>query len=163
MPRSSSHYSLVLNLIKSNAAKFRVVPNNSQRKSWVKSPLIVNIIHPMSVCIYSIPIYNMNSLKKNCFRWGNHYGPLSSSLFLSTSTHHPGIRIRNHFSTLEPACLNGRYLHFRSLVYVIDLLSKYSMNVWHQFIYSCSLDCTDVPWESLFLLLISLTFVNDIN
>ena len=31
-----------------------------------------------------------------CHWWGIHQGPPVTSLFLSTSTHHPGTRLRNH-------------------------------------------------------------------
>jgi hypothetical protein len=63
---------------------------------------------------------------------------------------------------LEYTCLNGRSPHFRQLVYIIGLLSKDSTNVRLQLIYSHSLECTNVPWESLSLLVISIALVNRI-
>ena len=38
-----------------------------------------------------------------------HHGPPSTRLFLSNSTHHPGISLRNKFSTLRSVCLNDRF------------------------------------------------------
>ena len=37
------------------------------------------------------------------------------------------------------------------------------LNIWHQLIYSYSLDCTGVPWGSLTSLVVSLVLFNDIN
>ena len=38
---------------------------------------------------------NYISISISCRWWGIHQGPPSTSLFLSTSTHYPGIRLRN--------------------------------------------------------------------
>lgn len=66
MHRSSSHYGLVLNLTESNVAKLCAIPNNVQMKVGVKSTLIVSIIHPVSVCIYSGPLYHIISYETFC-------------------------------------------------------------------------------------------------
>ena len=44
-------------------------------------------------CSFDPPIYI--SMSVSCRRWGIHQGPPSTSLFLSTSTHYPGIMLRN--------------------------------------------------------------------
>ena len=44
-------------------------------------------------------------------RCGIHHGPPSMRLFLSTSAHHPGISIKNKFSTLISVCLTDRFSH----------------------------------------------------
>ena len=49
----------------------------------------------------------------SCRWWGTHHDPPSTSLFLLTSTPYPGIRLRNQYKYLGPACLNDRLPHFQ--------------------------------------------------
>ena len=61
------------------------------------------------------------------------------------------------------ACLNGRPPRFRQWVYIIDPWSDDSTSVLPHLIYSHSLECTRVPWESLTSMVISLTLVNGLH
>jgi hypothetical protein len=86
-----------------------------------------------------------------------------TSLFLSTSTHYPGIWIRNY---LVPWSLHA------SMVGVLVFDSGFTSlapdrnipsSVQLQLINSHLLDCTRVPCGSLTLMMISLALVNDIH
>jgi hypothetical protein len=85
------------------------------------------------------------------------------SLVPSTSAHYPGLRLRNCFSTLELACLNGKFLTFDSGFTSLTPDREIPSSVRHQLIYSQSMDCTIVPWESFTLMVISLALVNGIH
>ena len=93
-------------------------------------------------------------------RCGIHHAPASTRLFMSTSTHHPGISLRNKFITLRSVCLNDRFSHFRYRFTSLTFDWNIRLSVWHQIIYSHSRDCTRVPWESLAFMVISLVLVN---
>jgi hypothetical protein len=85
------------------------------------------------------------------------------SLFLSTSTHYPRIRLRNQ---LVPWNLHASMEGFLSFDGGFSLLTpdwEISSNVRPQLIDSHSLDCTRVPWASLTLMVISLSLVNSIH
>jgi hypothetical protein len=86
-----------------------------------------------------------------------------TSLFLSTSAHYPKSRLRNYLSTLKLACLNGKFLAFDSGFTSLTPDREIPLSVRHQLIYSQSMDCTIVPWESLALMVISLALVNGIH
>ena len=59
-------------------------------------------------------LQNSRTLFQDSYRrCGIHHVPPSTRLFLSTSTHHPGISPRNKFSTLRSVCPNDRFSHFR--------------------------------------------------
>ena len=81
-------------------------------------------------------------------------------LFLSTSAHHPRNSLRNKFSTLRSVCLNDRFSRYQQRFTSLAFDRKTLLGVQHQDIYSHSLDCTRVPWESLILMVISLALVN---
>ena len=49
----------------------------------------------------------------SCRQCGIHHGPPSTILFMSTSAHHPGINLRNKFSTFIYVCLNDRFSRSR--------------------------------------------------
>ena len=99
----------------------------------------------------------------SCRWWGKHHGPPSMSLFLSTSTPHPGIRLRNQENYLVPACLNDRLTSFRHEFTSLNLDWKISSIVWLQVLYSHSMVCTEIPWESLTLMMITLALVNSLH
>jgi hypothetical protein len=86
-----------------------------------------------------------------------------TSLVPSTSAHYPGLRLRNYFSTLKLACLNGKFLAFDSGFTLLTPDREIPSGVRHQLIYSQSMDCTIVPWESLTSMVISLALVNGIH
>jgi hypothetical protein len=84
-------------------------------------------------------------------------------LFLSTSTHYPGIRLRNQ---LGPWNLHASMAGFPAFNNGFSLLTsdqEIPPSVRLQLIYSHLLDFTSVPWESLTLMMISLTLVNGIH
>jgi hypothetical protein len=74
-----------------------------------------------------------------------------------------GVKTYKSFSTLKLACLNGKFLAFDSGFTSLTPDQEIPSGVRHQLIYSHSLDCTIVPWESLTLMVISLALVNDIH
>ena len=78
----------------------------------------------------------------SCRRCGIHYGHPSTDLFLSTSDHYPGIKSRNHLSTQELACLNGKFLCLCPWVNIIGPWMKNSAGVRLQIIYSHLTVCT---------------------
>jgi hypothetical protein len=86
-----------------------------------------------------------------------------TSLVPSTSAHYPGLRLRKSFSTLELACLNGKFLTFDSRFTSLTSDRKILSVVRHQLIYSQLMDFTVVPWDSLTLMVISLALVNGIH
>ena len=57
------------------------------------------------------------------------------------------------------ACLNGKFLAFDSGFTSLTPDRKILSGVRHQIIYSQSMDCTIVPWESLTSMVISLALV----
>jgi hypothetical protein len=83
-----------------------------------------------------------------------------TSLFLLTSTHYPGIILRNQ---LVPWNLHASMEGFLAFDNGFSLLTPdrdISLSVRLHLIKSHSLDCTRVPWESLTLMVMSLTLVN---
>jgi hypothetical protein len=126
----------------------RVVPSLNVQGKSSKSHVyhIVSVLYQLCFATSYQSLYHVS-----CRWWGNHYGPPSTNLFLSTPTHHPGGRFRNLFSALEPACLNGRSLRFRQSVHIIGCWSEdsieYSTSV-HLFIliglHWCALGIIDI-------------------
>jgi hypothetical protein len=84
----------------------------------------------------------------------------SCSVDISTLS---GIKTYKSFSTLELACLNGKFLAFDSGFTSLVPDRKILSIVRHQLIYSQLADCTVVPWGSLTLMVISLALVNGIH
>jgi hypothetical protein len=70
------------------------------------------------------------------------------------------IKTEKLFSTLKLACLNRKFLAFDSGFTSLTPDRGIPSSVRHQLIYSKSMDCTIVPWESLTLMVISLALVN---
>ena len=99
----------------------------------------------------------------SCRWWRIHHGLPSMGLFLSTSNPYPGIRIRNQDKYLGPACLNGRLPCFQHDFTSLTLDWNILQSVRLQFLYSHSMKCTNIPWESLTLMVISLTLVNSFH
>ena len=64
------------------------------------------------------------------------------------------------FSTLRSVCLNDRFSCSRHRFTSLTFDRQNRLGVRHQDIYSHSVDCTRVPWESLTLMVISLALVN---
>jgi hypothetical protein len=87
-------------------------------------------------------------------------GDESCSVDISTLSR---IKTWKSFSTLKLACLNGKFLAFDSGFTSLASDREISSSVRHQLIYSQSMDCTIVPWESLTLMVISLALVNGIH
>jgi hypothetical protein len=77
----------------------------------------------------------------------------------STSAHYPESRLRNHS---VPWSLNAPMAGFLASDSGFTSLTpdrNIPSDVRHQLIYSHSMDCTMVPWESLTLMVISLALV----
>ena len=64
------------------------------------------------------------------------------------------------FSTLRSVCLNDRFSFSRHRFTSLTFDRQNRLGVRHQDIYSHSVDCTRVPWESLTLMVISFALVN---
>lgn len=98
----------------------------------------------------------------SCWWWGIHHYPPSTSLFLSTSTHHPRVRQRNHSVPWNlHASIVGILIYngwFTSLTSDRNIPQIFDFNSF----FHISLECTTVPWEPSSLLVISLAFVNSI-
>jgi hypothetical protein len=86
-----------------------------------------------------------------------------TSLFLSTSTHYPGIRLRNLLVPWNLHASMAGFLTFGSGFSLSTPDREIPSSVRPQLINSHSLDCTSVPWESLTLMVISLALVNGIH
>jgi hypothetical protein len=86
-----------------------------------------------------------------------------TSLFLSTSTHYPGVRLRNQLVPWNLHASMASFLAFDSGFSLLTPDREIPPSVRLQLIYSHSLDCTSVPWESLTLMVISLALVNGIH
>ena len=90
-----------------NSTKSLVMPQIIQRMSCLKSNSLVTLpSYKISHVWFSIMIIsslqNQVLFHVSCRWWGKHHGPPSTSLFLSTSTHHLGIfGLRNQFKYLE--------------------------------------------------------------
>ena len=96
----------------------------------------------------------------SCRWWGIHHGPPLMSLFLLTSTSHLGIRLRNQENYLGPTFLNGHLPCFQHDFTSLALDWNISLSVQLQVLYSHSMVCIEIPWESLTSMVISLTLVN---
>jgi hypothetical protein len=83
-----------------------------------------------------------------------------TSLVPSTSAHYPGLRLRNHSVPWSLHASMASFLAFDSGFTSLTPDRKILSIVRHQLIYSQSIDCTAVPWESLTLMVISLALVN---
>jgi hypothetical protein len=83
-----------------------------------------------------------------------------TSLFLSNSTHYPGIRLRNQLVPWNLHASMAGFLSFDNGFLLLTLDREIPSTVRLQLINSHSLDCTSVPWESLTLMVISLALVN---
>ena len=67
---------------------------------------------------------------------------------------------KQKLSTLTSVCLNDRFSCSRHRFTSLTFDQKIPLGVRHRIFYSHSVDCTRVPWESLTLMVISLTLVN---
>ena len=85
------------------------------------------------------------------------------SLFLSTSTHYPRIRLRNQLVPWNLHASMAGFLAFDSGFSLLTPDREIPPSVRLQLINSHSLDCTSVPWDSLTLMVISLALVNGIH
>ena len=70
------------------------------------------------------------------------------------------IVLETKLSTLRSICLNDRFSRHRQRFASLAFDRKTLLGIRHQDIYSHSVDCTRVPWESLTSMLISLALVN---
>ena len=100
----------------SHAAKSFVVLPDVQREVeevylYSQNSLRVSTFESVLWLPYS---YHSRTLfQVSCHRCGIHHGPPSTRLFLSNSTHHPGISLRNNLSTLRFVCLNDIFYRSR--------------------------------------------------
>jgi hypothetical protein len=85
------------------------------------------------------------------------------SLFLWTSTHYSGIKLRNHLVPWNLHASMVGILAFNSGFTSLAPDWKIPSSVQLQLIDSHSLDCTRVPWESLTSMVIYLALVNSIH
>ena len=86
-----------------------------------------------------------------------------TSLFLSTSNHYPGIRLRNQLVPWNLHASMEGFLTFDSGFSLLTPNWEIPSSVRLYLINLHPLDCTGVPWESLKLMVISLTLFNSIN
>ena len=85
------------------------------------------------------------------------------SLVLLTSAHYPESRLRNYSVPWNLHASMASFLAFDNEFTSLALDRKIPSIVRHQLIYSRSLDCTVVPWESLTSMVISLTLINGLH
>jgi hypothetical protein len=83
------------------------------------------------------------------------------SIFLSTSTHYLGIRLRIQLVPWNLHASMEGFLTFDSGFSLLTPDREIPLSVRLHLINSHSLDCTRVPWESLTLTVIFLALVND--
>jgi hypothetical protein len=83
-----------------------------------------------------------------------------TSFVPSTSTHYPESRLRNYSVPWSLHASMASFLAFDSGFTSLTPDRKIPSGVRHQLIYSQSMDCTIVPWESLTSMVISLALVN---
>jgi hypothetical protein len=83
-----------------------------------------------------------------------------TSFVPSTSSHYPESRLRNYFIPWSLHASMAGFLAFDSGFTSLTPDQKIPSDVRHQLIYSHSMDCTMVPWESLTSMVISLALVN---
>jgi hypothetical protein len=81
----------------------------------------------------------------------------------STSAHYLESKIRNHLVPWSLHASKAIFLAFDSGFTSLTSDREIPSGVRHQLIYSQWMDCTIVPWESLTLMVISLTLVNGIH
>ena len=96
----------------------------------------------------------------SCHWWGIHQGPPVTIFVLLTSAHYPKSRLRNYLVPWSLHASMASFLAFDSGFTSLTPDRKIPSDVRHQLIYSHSMDCTMVPWESLTSMVISLTLVN---
>jgi hypothetical protein len=84
-----------------------------------------------------------------------------TSLVPSTPTYYPKTGLRNYLVPWNFHALMASLFSFDSGFSSLTPDWDIPLNVRPQLIYSHSLDCTSVPWESLTLMVISLTLVNE--
>ena len=121
----------------SNTAKSIVVPFIFSREVDLCK------YRPSSVS-HMILIHNKTLCSSVSCRWcGNHYGPPSIKV---TSCRHQliiqEVDLETPYGTLEPACLNGRFVAFDHEVFIIGLWSSDSTSVRRQLIDSHAVDYT---------------------
>ena len=83
-----------------------------------------------------------------------------TSLVPSTSSHYPGLRLRNYLVPWDLHASMASFFSFDSGFTSLDPDRDIPSSVPLQLIYSHSLDCTIVPWESLTLMVISLAVIH---
>ena len=69
------------------------------------------------------------------------------------------IVLETKLSTLRSICFNDRFSWSRHRLTSLTFDRYNHLGVRHQYIYSCSVDCTRVPWESLTSMVISLALL----
>ena len=107
------------------------------------NPVSTSAILSTSVSVCAQLFHQTNLLwLVSCRRCGIYHGPPLTDLFMSTSNHYLGIKSRNHLSTQELACLNGKFLCLCPWVNIIGPWLKDSSSVWLQIIYSHLTVCT---------------------
>jgi hypothetical protein len=83
-----------------------------------------------------------------------------TGLVPSTPTHYLETRHKNYLVPWNSHASMVGSVSFDSGFSLLTLDQEVPLNVQPQLIYSHSLDCTSVPWESLTLMVISLALVN---
>ena len=101
-----------------------------------------------------------NMLLISCHWWGIHQGPPVMGFVPLTSAHYPESRLRNSLVPWSLHALMVGFLAFDSGFTSLTPDRKIPSDVRHQLIYSHSMDCTMVPWDSLTSMVISLALVN---
>ena len=155
-----------------NASKSLVVSFICSREVHLK-PILSRpstIVHSFRVglpCVQSnlknTMFHSQNMLLISCHWWGIHQGPPVMSFVPSISTHYPESRLRNYLVPWSLHASMAGFLAFDSGFTSLTPDRKIPLDVRLQLIYSHSLECTMVPWESLLSLVIYLEVFNDIN
>ena len=99
----------------------------------------------------------------SCHWWGTHHYPPSTILFLSTTTHHPGIRLRTYSVPWNSHASMVCILVFDSCFTSLSSDQKIPWMLDSNSFIHISLECTTVPWGSSSLSMISLMLVNGIH
>jgi len=146
-----------------NSAKSLVVSFTCSREVHLK-PILSRpstIIHSLRVGLPYVQSNLQNALLLIlCHWWGIHQGPPMKIFVPSTSAHYLGSRLRNYLVPWSLHASMSSFLAFNSGFTSLTPDRKIQSDVQYQLIYSHSMDCTMVPWESLTSMVISLALVN---
>ena len=121
------------------------------------------ISYTMSMSVLLFLIYHHYLSPISCHLWGTHHFPPLTSLFMSTTAYHPGLKLRTYPIPWNSHASMMGILIFDSGFYTIDPCWEIPwLFDFNSFIHIL-LECTTIPWESSSLLVISLTLAKSIH